>query len=300
MTAIVEHLAQGLGHPEGPDVLPDGRIVFVETYRSCLTTWSPEGGVERFVECGGGPNACVLGADGSVYITQNGGTVGAWRADVMATPSIQKVTPDGTVQEVVAEIDGIRLNAPNDLSFGPDGRLYFTDSGDYDPVGRPDPGFIFAISPDAEGEVLERLDATYPNGIVVEADGSVVWVESYTLQVWRRRSDGSKEMIHQLPDGHVPDGLKVGANGDLWITTFQSGGVDVITADGAPVRFVQTGGVQCNCLLHDGYLYLTDFGDIKGDVPAVAPMIGRLSRMKVDVEGMPLHRGTIAAPAAPA
>jgi gluconolactonase len=297
MSASVEHLAEGLGHPEGPDVLPDGRIVFVETYRSCLTTWSPERGTELFADCGGGPNACMLGDDGSVYITQNGGTVGAWKAEVMGTPSIQRVTPDGKIEEVVAEIDGVRFNAPNDLSFGPDGRLYFTDSGDYDPVGKPHPGYIFAMSPDGTGEVLEELESVYPNGIVVEADGSVVWVESYTLQVWRRRTDGSKEMIHQLPDGHVPDGLKVAANGDLWITTFQSGGVDVIAADGSPVRFVQTGGVQCNCLLHDGYLYLTDFGDIAGDVPAAAPMIGRLSRVKVDVEGMPLFRGSIAAAA---
>lgn len=298
MSASVEHLAEGLGHPEGPDVLPDGRIVFVETYRSCLTAWSPERGTELFVDCGGGPNACMLGADGSVYITQNGGTVGAWKADVMATPSIQKVSPDGKVEELVTEIDGIRFNAPNDLCFGPDGRLYFTDSGDYDPVGKPHPGYVFAVSPDGTGEVLEELESVYPNGICVEADGSVIWVESYTLQVWRRKPDGTKEMFHQLPDGHVPDGLKVAANGDLWITTFQSGGVDVIKPDGSPVKFVETGGVQCNCLLHDGYLYLTDFGDIEGDVPAVAPMVGRLSRLKVDVEGMPLFRGDIATPVA--
>ena len=72
----VEHLAHGLGHPEGPDVLPDGRIVFVETYTSRIVAWSPERGVHLYADCGGGPNACVLGSDGCVYITQNGGTVG--------------------------------------------------------------------------------------------------------------------------------------------------------------------------------------------------------------------------------
>lgn len=298
MSEEVEHLAEGLGHPEGPDVLPDGRIVFVETYRSCLTAWSPERGAHRFADCGGGPNACLLGADDLVYITQNGGTAGPWRADVMATPSIQRASLDGKVEELVAEVAGVRLKAPNDLTFGADGRLYFTDPGDYDPEGRPDPGYILALAADGTGEVLEELESTYPNGIVAEADGSLVWVESYTRQVWRRRPSGAKEMFHQLPEGHVPDGLKVAANGDLWITTFQSGGVDVIRPDGSPVRFVSTGGVQCNCLLHDGYLYLTDFGDVVGDVPAVAPMIGRLSRMKVNVEGMPLFRGAIAMPVA--
>ena len=76
MKRPVEHLAEGLGHPEGPDVLPDGRIVFVETYTSRIAAWSPERGVHLYADCGGGPNACVLGSDGCVYITQNGGTVG--------------------------------------------------------------------------------------------------------------------------------------------------------------------------------------------------------------------------------
>lgn len=292
MIATVEHLAEGLGHPEGPDVLPDRRIVFVETYRSCLTAWSPERGVHRFADCGGGPNACTLGSDSCVYITQNGGTVGPWRAETMSVPSIQKATLDGRVEILATDVDGVSLQAPNDLAFGPDGRLYFTDPGDYDPVERPYAGYLFALGPDGSGEVIEELDRTYPNGIVVEPEGSVVWVESYTNQVWRRRSDGSKSMIHQLPEGHVPDGLKVAANGDLWITTFMSGGLDVIAGDGSPIRFVETGGVQCNCVFDAGWLYLTDFGDLT-EVTAEAPMVGRLSRVRVDVEGMPLFRGAV-------
>ena len=86
----VTTLAEGLGHPEGPDVLPDGRIVFVETYTSKVLAWSEERGIHDYVDCGGGPNACLLGAAGELYITQNGGTVGAWRAEVMRRPSIQK------------------------------------------------------------------------------------------------------------------------------------------------------------------------------------------------------------------
>jgi gluconolactonase len=288
----VEHLAHGLGHPEGPDVLPDGRIVFVETYTSRIAAWSPERGVHLYADCGGGPNACVLGSDGCVYITQNGGTVGPWKADVMSEPSIQKAWPDGRVEIICTEIDGQRLAAPNDLSFGPDGRLYFTDPGEYDPANRPDPGYLYALAPDGTGEVLRELDGTYPNGIAVEADGNVVWVESYTLHVHRLRGDGTVEELHTLPDGHIPDGLKVAADGSLWITTFTSGGVDIVAADGTPIDFLETGGVQCNCIFHDGFLYLTDFGE-GAQVTSTAPMIGRLSRVPVDVEGMPLFRGAI-------
>ena len=127
----VETLGSGLGHPEGPDVLPDGRIVMVETYTSKIIAWSPERGIHDYAICGGGPNACMLGSDGAVYITQNGGTVGAWKADVMSVPSIQKAWPDGRVEFAVKEVAGYKLQAPNDLTFGPDGRLFFTDPGDY-------------------------------------------------------------------------------------------------------------------------------------------------------------------------
>ena len=37
------------------------------------------------------------------------------------------------VEILVAEADGVKFDGPNDLAFGPDGRLYFTDSGDWAP-----------------------------------------------------------------------------------------------------------------------------------------------------------------------
>jgi gluconolactonase len=291
MRRPIETLARGLGHPEGPDILPDGRVVMVETYTSKLIAWSEERGIHDYADCGGGPNACMLGSDGAVYITQNGGTVGAWKAAVMGRPSIQKAWPDGRVEEVAAEVAGITLQAPNDLTFGPDGRLYFTDPADYLPDDRR-PGRVFVLEPDGTGELLEELPDAYPNGIVAEPDGSIVWVESYERRVYRKRPGRPSELIHQLPDGHVPDGLKVAANGDLWITTFMSGGVDIIASDGTPKEFLETGGVPLNCVFHGGALLITDFGEVT-EVSAAAPMDGRLWRVDVGVEGMPLFRGAI-------
>ena len=104
----------------------------------------------------------------------------------MLQPSIQRITPDGAIETVATEIAGIPFQAPNDLAFGPDGRLYFTDPGRYDPAALPDPGYIFALDPSGGGELLAELPSVYPNGIVVEASGDVVWVESYTRRVVRR------------------------------------------------------------------------------------------------------------------
>ncbi len=47
-------------------------------------------------------------------------------------------------------------------------------------------------------------------------------------------------------------------------------------------------------MFHEGDLIITDFGDIT-EITAAAPMDGRLWRVEVGVEGMPLFRGAIAA-----
>ena len=58
--------ATGLGHPEGPYELDDGRVIYANTYASEIGVWDPKTGKQgRFAFVGGGPNACMLGTDGS-------------------------------------------------------------------------------------------------------------------------------------------------------------------------------------------------------------------------------------------
>jgi gluconolactonase len=286
----MEVVAEGLGHPEGPYGLPDGRVVFANTYASEVGVWEPGKGKGTYAKTGGGPNACMLGSDGFVYITQCP-TVGAWVAPEKRPPSIQRAAPDGKVEVVVTEADGMKLKAPNDLTFGSDGRLYFTDSGDWDPINLPDPGYICVVEHDGTCHVLEELEPVYPNGIVAESGGAIVWVESYTRRVVRRRPDGSSDVIHELPEGHVPDGLKIDVDGNFWITTFSSGGVDVIGSDGSFIDFLETGGVPLNCVFLGTSLFVCDFGTT--DTGDATPMFGRLLKVDVGIAGMPLHRGAI-------
>lgn len=290
MKKPMEVVAEGLGHPEGPYGLPDGRVVFANTYASEVGVWEPGKGKGTYAKTGGGPNACMLGSDGFVYITQCP-TVGAWVAPEKRPPSIQRAAPDGKVEVVVTEADGMKLKAPNDLTFGSDGRLYFTDSGDWDPINLPDPGYICVVEHDGTCHVLEELEPVYPNGIVAESGGAIVWVESYTRRVVRRRPDGSSDVIHELPEGHVPDGLKIDVDGNFWITTFSSGGVDVIGSDGSFIDFLETGGVPLNCVFLGTSLFVCDFGTT--DTGDATPMFGRLLKVDVGIAGMPLHRGAI-------
>lgn len=294
MAREVTILAERLAHPEGPDLLPDGRVVFVETFAGRLSTWDANAGVRLFADVGGGPNACQVGLDG-VYVTQNGGVAGEWRSPNPTTPSIQRVTHDGTVQIVATAAGGAPLLAPNDLAFGADGRLYFTDPGPYDPE-RPVDGRICVLDADGSAHVLVETGPTFPNGIVGEADGSVVWVESYTRRVRRRRPDGTLELLTTLPEDRVPDGLAVAADGNLYVTGITSHGLDVLAPDGTPVGFVATGGEPQNCAFNGSDLYVADFGEISQFSPdglRAAAECGRLLRVTLDVPGQPPFRGAV-------
>ena len=104
---------------------------------------------------------------------------------------------------------------------------------------------------DGSGRLLAELDPpTFPNGIAVEADGSVVWAESYTGMVRRLRLDtGAIEDIARLPgDKPICDGMAVAADGRLFVTTVNGGGIDVLWPDGRYDQAIKAGVIPTNCV----------------------------------------------------
>lgn len=288
--AEIQVLVEGLAHPEGPAPLDDGSVVFVETRRSRLSQWHPEQGVTTFCDIGGSPNACATGDDG-VYVAQSGGGFGGWEPERPATPSIQCVSWTGEIRGVLTEVDGQSLRAPNDLCFGPDGRLYFTDPGPHS-LTDPVPGYVYGLGPDGSCRVLE-VGPTFPNGVVVTDDGEVVWVETYTRRVMAWAPDGRTRHLATLPEGHLPDGLAVSADRNLYIASIESGGLDVVSLDGRYVTFLRTGSRPLNCtFLGTGLLIACDATPEEERAAGTAE-IGRLLLVAADVTGLQLCRGSV-------
>lgn len=150
------------------------------------------------------------------------------------------------------------------------------------------------MEPDGTASVLMHVGPSYPNGIAAEPDGSIVWGESYTRRIRRRRPNGAFELLATLPEGHLPDGLKIADDGNLYITGVTSGGIDVVAPDGELLGFLTTGGEPLNCVFDGSSLYVTDFGDAHPVSEDGAPAGGRLLRLELGVRGRPLFRGAIA------
>jgi gluconolactonase len=247
-------LATGLGFPEGPTVIDDGALVFCDGNTGELLRWDGRE-VSTFAVTGGSPWGAVLGSDGAIYVTQGGPVPGS--GDTSAISGIQRVLPDGSVELLCSQVAGFELFGPNDLAFGPDGRLWFTDSGSEEDF-RFDirsPGRIFVLERGGGELVIER-PRVYPNGIAFDAERRLYWTESMGHQICRLE-DGEVVVWCQLLESHVPDGMAFAADGRAFVCTTTSGGVTVVSPDGEVVEEIDLHEHATNCTFAGSTLYVT-------------------------------------------
>jgi gluconolactonase len=224
----IDVIADALGFTEGPVWLPDGRVALTSISHGCVYIVDPRDGALERIGTGGGPNGLACSADGTLYVAQNGG---AWGASGPAEAGVQVIT--GTDVEYLVE----GLGAPNDLMFGPDGRLWITDTrGEFD-IGTPDaglPGHVYATDIDS-GETRQIIDdgPVFINGLGFTRDGSRLLVTatlSSQLLSYDVGAYGSPELVHTFTDGW-PDGMMVSARGDYWVALTAGDKIGIV--DGA-------------------------------------------------------------------
>jgi gluconolactonase len=281
-------LAENLGFPEGPVVMPDGSIVLCDGNTGELLVWRDQT-MSTFVSTGGSPWGALLGADGAIYVTQGGNVPGS--GDTSAVPGIQRVWPDGRVELICTEVGGYTLYGPNDLAFGPDGRLYFTESGveqDFRYDVRA-PGRLYAIDASGQGEMLLERPEVYPNGIAFDAQQRLYWSESAAHRICRLEN-GEAVTFCQLSDDHVPDGFAIAADGRLFVCTTTSQGVTVVSPDGEVLEEISLGEHATNCIFDGTDLYVT--ATKVADIEA-SQRTGTFWRVQAGVTGLPLISGQL-------
>lgn len=257
--AAVEKVAGGFQFTEGPLWRPDeGRLWFSDVVGNVLRAVSPEGDVEVLIEDAAGestappgsyigPNGLLAEPDGTVLMTQH------------FNRQIVRIDVDRNRTVVVDRFEGRRLNSPNDLAFGPDGALYFTDppyglvGQDEDPAKELDFNGVFRF---ADGEVTALIrDLGRPNGIAFSPDGRTMYVSNTeptrkVVMAYDVADDGGVSNGRVFVDGTaddspgMPDGLKVDLQGNVYAT--MPGGVWVIAPDGRHLGTIRAPEVAAN------------------------------------------------------
>jgi len=288
-----EVMASGLLVPEGPALFTEGIVTFTEQMRGAISRFNGTQ-VETVAITGGAPNAAVLGSDGFLYVCQNGGVVASWRSPEQRTPGIQRVSADGSVETLATSVAGRVCVTPNDLAFGADGRLYFTDPAQpFDNRMKLDTGRICALdsTPDSPGEEVLHVGPVYCNGIGFDQAGRLIWVESYTRCVCTLDENGGRTVLCRLPEGHIPDGFAVAEDGRIFIATCGSHGISVVDSEGnyLGLIYLDESADPTNCCFDGSALWITDFGmDFESQ-----PDSGRLWRIDTDAVGAEIHYGVI-------
>ena len=282
-------LASGLGFPEGPTVLGDGRIVLCDGNTGELLVWAA-GTMSHFANTGGSPWGTYLGTDSKLYVNQGGDVPGS--GDFSAVPGIQRVGLDGSVEFLFSEVGGYTLAGPNQSAFGPDGRLWITDSGTEldDRFEVPSPGRIFLVSDTSgTGEMVLERPGSYPNGIAFDAQGRFYWSESKAHRVCRL-DDGEAVTFCQLPDTHVPDGMAFAEDGRLFVANTTFGGVTVLSPGGVVLAEIGLNEHATNVVFDGSTLYVT--ATRTPDIEA-SERTGSFWRVETDATGLALLPGQL-------
>jgi gluconolactonase len=275
-------LAQGLDFPEGPVWLGPGRVAVTEIRGQCVSLWE-RGAVRRIASTGGGANGATLGPDGALYVTNNGGVSlgheGAWFAPEPIAGRIQRVTLDGEVRDVAVGLPGSPPNRPNDLCFGPDGLLYYTDPHNWEDLANLGVGRVGRTTLDGRVELVAEIPA-FPNGIAFGPDDRLYVAQSVTQKILvLDPHPGATIGEHAtLPRG-FPDGFCFDRDGRLYAAGSLGDVLVVFDPDGGVREVIEmgSGSEPTNCCLGDGLLYVTLSGP------------GQLVSIDMPVEPLPLY-----------
>ncbi len=128
------------------------------------------------------------------------------------------VLDGGELRRLIDCADDRKLKLPNYPAFGPDGTLYFSDSGAW----KEDNGAVVALAPDGEARVIDTTLRFFTNGCAVTPDGAELWVMQSLGPVAKidLLHGGPPEVVVDLP-GTVPDGVAFTEDGGAVLTCYR-------------------------------------------------------------------------------
>ncbi|MGE0800507.1 MAG: SMP-30/gluconolactonase/LRE family protein [Lautropia sp.] len=243
---------------EGPSFDRAGNLWCVDLAHGRILRISPDGTFDEVVRYDGEPNGLKIHRDGRIFVADHR------RGLMVLDPQTGRIEP----HLVFVRREG--LKGPNDLVFGANGDLYFTDQGESaleDPTGR-----VFRLRGDGSGTVDLLMDGLAgPNGLVLNRDETTLYVAItrdnaiYSLPL-EPHYEGVKKagrfiQLSGSPTG--PDGLALDEAGNLAIVHAGAGTVWLFSRMGEPLyRIRSCAGLRTTNVAYGGpdrkTLYITE------------------------------------------
>ena len=215
-----------IGNYEGPEDIAGGKdgYLYASTQGGRIIRFRGNGSdLSVFADVGGRPLGLEFDAQGNLYVAN-------------APLGLQKISPDGSIETLVAEVDGQEISYADDLAVAADGRVFFSDAsskfhpknagGSYDAslldiLEHGGHGRIFEYSPSMKQTKIIMDGLNFANGVAISDDQQyLIVIETGHYRVWRYWLEGpeageAEVILDNLPG--FPDNVNNGLNGKFWI-----------------------------------------------------------------------------------
>jgi len=252
--AHVDELYRGTRWAEGPAYFPAGKYLLWSDIPNdrVLRYDETSGQVSTFDDKCGNHNGHTVDREGRLISCEHRGR------------RISRVELDGSVTTLVADVDGKRLNSPNDVVVKSDGSIWFSDptygiDGDYE-GDRADSeiggSHVWRHDPARGTTTAVATDFVKPNGLAFSPDEKLLYIADTGathvqdgprhIRVFNVAEDGglSDGQVFAESTSGLFDGFRVDIDGNLWSSA--GDGVHCIAPDGTLIGKILTDEVVAN------------------------------------------------------
>jgi len=210
MSRSLKTLLGGLAFAEGPR-WRGGRLWFSDMHAREVVAMTPDGERETIYAAAGQVSGLGWLPDGRMLVVS------------MEDRRLLRMEPDGSVV-LHADLGAVATGHCNDMVVDAVGRAYVGNFGFAYPGGEMKPAKLARADPDGR-VVVAAEDLIFPNGSIITPDGKTLIVgETFAgrMTAFDIAPDGSlsnRRVWAALPEGAVPDGACLDAEGAVWVAS---------------------------------------------------------------------------------